>query len=205
MDRSRERPARRARPAVAIGCRCAPAAGADDYASAITPIADAEARSALRGRHHRPLTDGRIVREPADPLFVERVELGRVAQGPVGPDDLLERAAGLLQQRLEVAHALAGLLLDAGPGQATGLGIDRTDSTRRRPSRPAATARPWPVEDPCLIGTPSPSSDPPDRPGPTAHRVGADLLGRDAELARRQLDAMRLELAHEGRSDRRSA
>src|SRR5262245_46800642 len=58
---------------------------------------DPEAGPALERRHQRPLTDRRVGREPLDPLLVERVELGRVAERPVRPDDLVERAAGGLE------------------------------------------------------------------------------------------------------------
>ena len=76
------------------------------------PDRDPEAGTALQRRHQGALADRRVAREPAHPLLVERVELRRVAQRPVRPDDLVERAALGLELRLEVLQALARLLLD---------------------------------------------------------------------------------------------
>ena len=72
------------------------------YASAMTPIEMRKPGAPLQRRHERALADRRVAREPADPLLVERVELGRVAQRPVRPDDLVERAARRLELGLQV-------------------------------------------------------------------------------------------------------
>jgi hypothetical protein len=73
------------------------------------PDRDPEAGAALERRQERALADRRIAREPARPLLVEDVELGRVAEGPVGPDDLVEGRARFLELGLQVVQALARL------------------------------------------------------------------------------------------------
>ena len=78
----------------------------------MTPSEIAEAGAALLRRQQRALAARSVAREPADPFLVEDVELGRVAERPVGPHDLVERAAGLLEARLQVLEALPRLELD---------------------------------------------------------------------------------------------
>ena len=52
-----------------------------------------------------------------------------------GADDLVERAAGGLQNRRHVPQTLACLFLDGGAGKVTGGGIDHRPGPRRRPAR----------------------------------------------------------------------
>jgi hypothetical protein len=54
------------------------------------PDGDPETGAALERRHDRSLADRRVAREPTDPLLVERVELRRFAQAPIGPHDLVQ-------------------------------------------------------------------------------------------------------------------
>ena len=85
---------------------------------------------------------GAVAREPAHPLLVEQLEVGGVAQRPVRPDDLVERAARPPRGGLEVREALAGVLLDPAADDLRSSRDRSGRRTRRRPCRRRSTALP---------------------------------------------------------------
>ena len=79
----------------------------------------------------RALACRRIRREPAQPLLVHAAEVVLVREHDRGTDDLVQRAAGLLEDRGDVLQALACLFLD-GSAQRSGRLTDPLVPCRRR-------------------------------------------------------------------------
>src|SRR5215208_281247 len=166
------------------------------------PDRNPEAGPSLERGHQRSLPDGRIAREPADPLLVEHVELRGVLEGPVRPDHFLERRLLLVEERLEVGQAAPRLVLDRGAQDLAGLAVDRAD--RGDIDHPAsldssaATDRHRGGVDDFRARAVAPASL------RLADRARSSLvLGRDPEFTRRQRDPVPLELGHERRPDTR--
>ena len=171
------------------------------------PERDAEPGPALeRAASASPARPARRPGTSATHSSLKRVELGRVARATSSPTRSCPascRPPRAVAWRLR--QALPRLLLDrrrSRPGRSP----DRSArSTRRRPSRRPSTTRPRPTacaEVVRRLGAVAP---------PQRHFMAVDAIGlagpsrRDAELARRQLDAVRCELGHERRPDARSA
>src|SRR6185437_11611041 len=137
-------------------------------------------------------------RKPAHPLLVEQVEVGGVAERPARPDHLVERRALLLEAGLQVGEALAGVLLDPARDDPLALPVDRPDG--RHVDHPAGLDRLAEAHlDHGRVGERGRILD------PEATLLDLDrllrILGRDAVLALRQLDAVPCELGHERRPD----
>src|SRR5450759_3944914 len=164
------------------------------------PDRDPKTGVPLHGRHQGTLTNRRVAGEPAHPFVVEDVELCRVAQRPVRPDNLVERAPCSFKPGFQVAQALARLFLDRSADDLAGVRIDRPyrrdidhASGRDRPAVPDSGSG-------CSGRRKRLSGDP--SPLPLAGRAWSrGVLGRDAEFPGRQLDPVGLELPHERRPD----
>src|SRR5437667_5898577 len=86
-----------------------------------------KAGTPLERGHERSLPDRRVAGEPAHPPLVARVEFGRVAQRPVRPDDLVERAALGFKRFLQILKASPRMFLDPAVDWPTRLVIYGSD------------------------------------------------------------------------------
>src|SRR4051794_24685143 len=148
---------------------------------------DPEAGAPLEGWHQRRLAHRSARREPAHPLLVEQVEVGRVTERPARPDDLVQRAALVLEPGLQIGEAAACVLLDPTGDETPAVRVDRPDG-RDIDHAPGLDGLAQShlddrlVVDRVLVLDAEPALLRPDRL--------LRILGRDAELALGQGDAV---------------